>query len=178
MITKLENWKNRSINESNDRDWTKEYIDKNNMVEISTLGYETKEKLVQWFKSDSFLNKLKSFIVKHYDLKIEPNNFQHEYQETKDIVKLKLITDEMTDNMGVFTNVIKSYSYGTFGRMELNFIEWQGQFYCRKEIWCPNISISYEAISGGSNGMTVTPPSNQKWPNFWWDIETDQAITK
>lgn len=62
--------------------------------------------------------------------------------------------------------------------MELSFEEWNGQIYTRPNIWSPAIHISYEAINGGSNGMTVSPPSNLENPYFWWDIANNQPITR
>ena len=136
--------------------------------------------MITYFNSKEFQNKITSYILKYYDLGIKETDIKFEYSNKgENTFYVSYTTDKLYDNMGVFKNVIEYYYYTSFGSAKLYFTEWNNEIYATSEMWFPNLNISYQSLSGGSNGMTVMSKNYDKNNSnhaFWFNFKDKNVL--
>lgn len=171
MITKLTDWKKYKLNESEEKDYTKQYIDKYKMITHESIkSVDDIEKLVM--ASEGELNTFLKSKGINYPVKITKEGKYFKY--TSEQIKAG------TCVLGLFEKVIKFAQYRNFGGAEILSSTWNEQFYFSPEIWFGNLNINYEAQNGGSNGMNVTICEVNGYPDstVWFNILENKYITR
>lgn len=175
MIKSIKDWKSFKINESDEKpekDYTKEYIDKNKMITHESIkSVEDIEKILM--ASEGELNTFLKSKGINYQVKLQKEGkyFKYRSEEIK----------TGTGAFGVFEKVIKHAQYNNFGGGSILTSTWKDQFYFSPEIWLGNVNISYEAqVGGGTNGMNVAIAKDYTgYPssNVWFIILDNKYIS-
>lgn len=150
MITSINEFKN-SISESN----TQYYIDKGYIVDESIKNIEELKERIE-----ANINNAYKLFAEQFNLPGD-NPEIHIQNRNNNYYYISLESNINLDEVGIFKNVLsKCYLQFFSGRkIEFAFDEESNTFLFNPNIWS-TLTISYEAINGGSNGMNYIIDNN------------------
>src|SRR5574343_718757 len=165
MITKLKLF--GKVNESEIKDdsyYTKKFISDNEMITRPDIkSKEDIEKILLFSR-----NKLREFMKTYgYD-------YDYKLSLTHNKKYLQFSSEEIRDpkTLGLFAQCVEYATVNNFNGGEIRCTTYDGEFYFTPVIWF-TLSLSYQALSGGSNGMSLRlgETSNRRFNNnMWFDL--------
>lgn len=151
------------IKESEEKDYTLDYINKNG---LKTGIFNNVEEMKAHVETN-FQKALDVFAAKHnieVPLKMEIKNI-------REVDYIGFTSEDITDPniFGIFKHSIKSVTIDSFNSSKIEGTNYKDQFYCSKSLWM-TIHLSYEIISGGTNGLSYPIDGNDSLYYYFDDM--------